>query len=172
MIGVVVLLAGAAVAFGVSKWLRLPAIPLLIVAGIMLSRLGIVPVDILQDGLILGLTFLVFVAGIELNPRRVGEHRRAAVRVGVAQFLLLGLAGFAVSLLLGFTVHTSLYLALALTASSTLVVLRILQRRGQLFEPFGRLVIGVLLLQDLLVILMIPILTRLPDGVGAAGAYL
>jgi Kef-type K+ transport system membrane component KefB len=41
---------------------------------------------------------------------------------------------------------------------------RILQQRQQLFEPLGRLIIGVLLLQDLLVILLIPVLSRLPEG--------
>jgi monovalent cation:H+ antiporter-2, CPA2 family len=45
--------------------------------------------------------------------------------------------------------EAALYLGLALTASSTLVVVRILQQRQQLFEPLGRLIIGVLLLQDL-----------------------
>jgi Kef-type K+ transport system membrane component KefB len=75
-----------------------------------------------------------------------------------------------VALLLGFAIQSAAYLALALTASSTLVVVRILQGRKQLFEPFGRMVIGVLLLQDLLVILLIPVLTRLPQGGAAVAA--
>jgi predicted Kef-type K+ transport protein len=51
------------------------------------------------------------------------------------------------------SLESALYLGLALSASSTLVVVRLLQQRQQLFEPVGRLVTGVLLLQDLLVIL-------------------
>lgn len=169
MIGIAILLAGAALAFGVARWLGLPSIPLLLLAGFVLAAIGILPSpDLLQDILILGLTVLVFVAGIELNPARVGEQRRAALRVGLAQFGLLGLAGYLTAVILGFGLETSLYLALALTASSTLVVVRLLQQRQQLFEPFGRLVIGVLLLQDLLVILLIPVLTRMPEGLLAA----
>ena len=162
------LLTGAVVALGLAKWLNAPAIPFLLVTGVLLARVGLLDPVELRGPLTLGATFLLFVGGIELNPSRVGKHRRAALRVGAAQFALLGLAGFGAALLLGFGRLTSLYLALALTASSTLVVVGLLQRRQQLFEPFGRLVLGVLLLQDLLVILMIPLVTRATEGIGRA----
>jgi Kef-type K+ transport system membrane component KefB len=68
------------------------------------------------------------------------------------------------SLAIGYALITSLYVGLALAASSTLVVVRLLQRRRQLFEPFGRLVLGVLLVQDLLIILLAPVLMWLPQG--------
>jgi Kef-type K+ transport system membrane component KefB len=173
MTGLAILLAGAALSLGLSKWLNLPAIPLLVVAGVALSAAGLLPqTELLSDALLLGLTVLVFVAGVELNPQRVGRQRKVALQVGLAQFTVLAGLGLITSLALGFTLSQSLYLALALTASSTLVVVRILRQRKQLFEPFGRLVIGVLLLQDLLVILLIPVLVRLPDGaLAAAGGF-
>lgn len=55
-------------------------------------------------------------------------------------------------------------MGVALAGSSTLVIVRLLQQRKQLFEPFGRLVIGVLLLQDLLVILLMPLVSAVPRG--------
>jgi monovalent cation:H+ antiporter-2, CPA2 family len=169
MIGVAALLAAAAIGFGVARWLRLPTIPVLLVAGVLLSVVGLgPPTDLLADMLVLGLTVLVFVAGVELNPRRVGSQRKAAFRVGLTQFAVLGGLGLVTALALGFAIMESLYLALALTASSTLIVVRILQQRKQMFEPFGRLVLGVLLLQDLLVILLIPVVTRAPEGARAA----
>lgn len=165
MIGIAILLAGAAVGFGLAKWLRLPPIPFLILAGVTLSLVGALPPsDLLEDLLVLGLTVLVFVAGVELNPQRVGAQRAAAMRVGFAQFAALGALGLVAALALGFALVESLYIALALTASSTLLVVRLLQQRQQLFEPFGRLVIGVLLLQDLLVILLIPVLMGASAG--------
>jgi len=165
MFGLAALLVGAAVGFGLARYLRLPTVPVLLLAGVLLSAAGVVPdADLLQDMLVLGLTVLVFVAGVELNPRRVGAQRGAALRVGITQFLVLGGLGMLAALALGFAVAESMYLALALTASSTLIVVRILQQRKQMFEPFGRLVIGVLLLQDLLVILLIPVITRAPEG--------
>ena len=165
MIGLAVFLLGAAAAYGIARWLNVPTTPFLLLAGIALNVLDLLPEEILQESLVLGLTFLLFVTGIELGPRRVRAQRRAAVRVGVFQFVLLGGAGFLVALALGLDTLTSVYLGLALTASSTLVVVRLLQRRKQLFEPFGRLVVGVLLIQDVGVILLIPLLTRLPEGV-------
>jgi Kef-type K+ transport system membrane component KefB len=169
MVGLAILLAGAAVGLGVAKWLDLPAIPLLLVAGVLLSASGMLPAtDVLQDAVLLGLTVLVFTAGVELNPRRVGRQRGPALRVGAAQFVVLAGLGLLTSIALGFTLAESSYLALALTASSTLVVVRLLRSRRQMFEPFGRLVVGVLLLQDLLVILLIPVVVRLPQGAVAA----
>ncbi|HEX2190431.1 MAG TPA: cation:proton antiporter [Longimicrobiaceae bacterium] len=164
MIGLAVFLLGAAAAYGVARRLGVPTTPFLLLAGIVLNVLDLVPRAILQDSLVLGLTFLLFVTGIELSPRRVRAQRRAALRVGLFQFGVLGAAGVGLSLALGLDPLTAAYLGLALTASSTLVVVRLLQRRKQLFEPFGRLVVGVLLLQDVLVILLVPLLTRLPEG--------
>jgi CPA2 family monovalent cation:H+ antiporter-2 len=164
------LLAAAAAGYGVQRATGLPSIPLLVLAGVLLSAVANVPADFLESAVVLGSAFLVFVAGTEMNPARVGYQLRAVLRVGAAHFLVLGLAGFGVARWTGFPAQTSAYLALALTASSTLVVVRMLQARGQLFEPFGRLVIGVLLLQDVLVILLVPVLTRLGAGVNAVFA--
>lgn len=167
MITLSLLLLAAAVGFAGARALGLPSVPFLIVAGFLLSRFVELPQDLLQDALVLGVTVMVFVAGIELNPSRVGQQRTAAIQVGLLQFLVLGAIGGGAAFALGFDPESAAYVALALTASSTLVAVRILQSRAQLFEPMGRMVMGVLLLQDLLVILLIPVLTRLSEGVGA-----
>lgn len=173
MMIITIILAAGAVGFGLSKWLGLPVVPLLVLAGIGLHAGGLLDepdqMELVEKALVLGLTFLVFVAGTELNPSRIGAQRRAAIRVGLAQFAALAGIGLVAALLIGFDLHGALYLALALTASSTLVVVDQLRRRQQFFEPFGRLVLGVLLLQDLLVILLIPVLTRADEGVVAVG---
>lgn len=165
MQGVALLLGAAAAGFALARALRAPPIPLLLVAGLGLSLVRPPPASTLENALLLGVSFLLFVVGLELDPRRTRAQRRTAVRVGVWQFLALAVLGFAVALALGFGVVESGYLGLALTASSTLVGVRLLQRRRQMFEPFGRLVLGVLLLQDLLVILLIPLVTELDGGV-------
>lgn len=170
MIGIASLLAAAAISYALAKAFRVPAVPLLLLAGLALGQTGRVPAPLLTDTLILGVTFLLFITGIELSPRRTRGQRAAAIRVGTLQFVLLAGLGFAAALLLGFDEITSTYLALALTASSTLVIVRLLRQRRQMFEPYARLVIGVLLLQDLLVILIIPIVTRAPEGAAAIAA--
>lgn len=169
MTALTILLVAAALAFGVARFTSIPPIPLLILAGFVAALPLDLDTDILGDALILGVSVLVFVAGVELNPDRVGRQKRVAISVGGLQFAVLGAVGVAAGHLLGLGLEGSLYLGLALTASSTLVVVRILQQRQQLFEPVGRMITGVLLLQDLLLILLIPVVTRLPDGAAAVG---
>lgn len=164
MEGIAILLFAAALAYAAARALRLPPVPLLLAGGLVVGRVGPVPPGLLEDALILGVTFLLFVTGIELSPQRTRRQRKAAMRVGLLQFALLGLAGYAGALMIGIDGLGAVFVALALTASSTLVAVRLLRQRRQMFEPFGRLVTGVLLLQDLLVILMIPIVMRAPAG--------
>lgn len=167
MIGIALLLLAASIGHALARGLRIPPIPLLMAVGFGLGLTGTLESGFLEESLVLGITFLVFAAGVELDPTRVRQQKKAAFAVGLLQFAILGALGLGASLALGYDLQTGAYLALALTASSTLVAVRVLQRRRQLFEPFGRLVIGVLLLQDLFVILLIPVLTGLPDGTSA-----
>lgn len=172
MTGVAALLAAATAAYLAARWLEAPALPFLLAAGVALSAAYPVPGGLLEDGLVLGVSVLLFVAGLELEPGRIGDRGRAAIRVGLVQALVLAGLGFAVCLTLGFTPVEAGYLALALTASSTLVGVRILKRRREMFEPYGRVVLGVLLLQDVLVLLAIPLVTRLGPAGGAAAETL
>ena len=165
MTSVAIILAAATVALGLARWLRMPAVPLLIAGGLTLNVIGAFPADnTVRDVLLLGLMFLVFVVGAELDPRRVSGQARAALSVGLTQFVLLGGVGLGVMRLAGFDWLTSLYVALAVTGSSTLLVVTLLRQREQFFEPFGRLVVGVLLVQDLLIILLLPTLAYATEG--------
>ena len=173
MTGVAVLLLAAAIAFGLSKWIHVPVIPLLMLSGVGLKLLadtgGVeLPPELLSEMIQIGLAVLVFTAGVELSPRRMRGRTRPIVIVAVSQFLLLGVAGILTALALGYELLTAFYLGCALSASSTLVVVRHLQRRQQMFEPYGRLVIGVLLLQDVFIILIMVALVKSPDGLLAS----
>lgn len=174
MTGMAILLLAAAIAFGFAKWLRLPVIPLLILSGVglrLLADAGGVGLsrELLGQMVELGLAVLVFTAGTELSPRRMRGRTRPILIVAVAQFFLLGLAGVVTALWLGYDLMTALYLGCALSASSTLVVVRHLQTRRQMFEPYGRLVLGVLLLQDFFIILIMVALLKWPEGIWVTG---
>jgi len=169
-----ILLLAAAIAFGLSKWARLPVIPLLLLSGVglrLLAEAGGVDVqrELLGEMVELGLAVLVFTAGAELSPRRMRGRTRPILIVAFSQFFLLGCAGVATALVLGYDWITAFYLGCALSASSTLVVVRHLQTRRQMFEPYGRLVLGVLLLQDLFIIFIMVVLLKVPEG-GVVGA--
>ncbi len=170
MSGLTLLLIAAAIAFGLSKLLRLPPIPLLILSGIGLrlfaQQLNIEVSELMLGEMIeIGLTVLVFTTGADLSPRRMLGNTRGIIIVAVTQFVVLGLAGISTAIFLNYNLTTALYLGFALSASSTLVVVRHLQQRRQMFEPFGRLTLGVLLVQDILIILLMVALLSYPGGV-------
>lgn len=158
------LLAAAAAAMALARLLRAPPIPLLLACGVGLAWVAEPSREVVDNVLALGVFFLVFAMGLELDPRRVRVQRRAVVRVGILQFLVLAGLGFAAARLLGLGGGEAAFVALVLPASSTLVAVRLLQRRRQMYEPFGRLVLGVLLLQDILVILLIPVVLGWGEG--------
>lgn len=164
------LLATAAVAYGLAKYFRLPSIPILIGAGMSLNLAGLAPkgIEIGGDGaadmLELGLVFLVFASGVELNPRRFKRFGKAVLWVAGVQFALAMGVGFLCARWLGLETLEAVYMGGGLAASSTLVVLRHLQNRRAMFEPYGRVVTGVLLLQDVALVLLIVLLSRVDGG--------
>lgn len=165
MTGLSILLCIAAIGFGLASRFRVPLIPLLLIPGMLLSSMGLrADENFLRMTLELGLTFLVFISGIELSPRRFQRRTALVCAIGFAQFLAAASLGYLMARWIGATPLTALYLACALSASSTLVVLRHLRQQKQTFEPFGRLVTGVLLLQDILMILIIVAFSRLDGG--------
>lgn len=165
------LLVTAAVAYGLARYFRLPPVPVLIGMGMSLSLMGLVPDEIqigggegAMDMLELGLVFLVFSSGVELNPQRFGKFVTAVVWVAGIQFALAMGAGFICAKLMGMGTLEAVYMGGGLAASSTLVVLRHLQTRKAMFEPYGRVVTGVLLLQDVALVLLIVLLSRVEGG--------
>jgi Kef-type K+ transport system membrane component KefB len=183
------LLLIAAAGHGLALWTGAPSIPILLGLGMVLSFTGIVdhPTAANAAGsldelpfftmLELGLTVLVFSSGLELNPQRFIHQRRAVLWVGLLQFFSMGTAGFFTARLLGFEDVHALYLGFAVSASSTIVALRQLQSAQQSYEPHGRMVIGVLLLQDALTIAILVGLAHWADGafdlfLGYASAFL
>lgn len=169
MTALAILLLAAAIAFGLSKFLRLPAIPLLLLSGAGLNALAgyqavEIPADLISEMIEIGLAVLVFTAGVELSPRRMRGRSRAVTILAVSQFFTLGMCGVLTAVFLGYGWTTALYLGCALSASSTLVVVRHLQQRRQMFEPYGRLVLGVLLLQDIFIVIIMVALLKSPEG--------
>lgn len=169
MSSIAFLLLAAALGFWVAHVLGIPAIPLLLLLGVATSAVVDIPTTFLEDALVLGVMVVVFVAGVELNPEPIGRFRKVALGVGMLQFTVLGSAGVGAALLLGYTPQTAGYVGLAIAASSTLVVVRLLQQRRERYTALGRTVLGILLLQDLLVILFMPVVTLMPEGIAAVG---
>jgi len=123
--------------------LRLPAVVVEIVLGIVVGPSGFdwVEVDVPTEVLALfGLGFLLFLAGLEIDPRRL---RSAAVRVGLALLVSLGLAlvaGFGVELVRETT--SPLFVAIALLSTSLGLVVPVLRDAGETNTELGQLVLA------------------------------
>jgi len=163
MTGLALLLLSSAVAFALAQRFRMPTIPLLILLGFAVTRLGFNPDRIvLNQVLDIGLAFLVFSAGIELNPSRFSGQTRALLWIGIVQFVVAGSLGFLLAQVIGFDVTDSLYIGGGLSTSSTLVAVQQIHRSPGSLRTYGRLVLGVLLVQDAAIIILIVLLPRIP----------
>jgi Kef-type K+ transport system membrane component KefB len=120
----------------------------------------------------LGIVLLLFLVGLELSFDRVRDLGRVTLIAGVGQIVLTFVAGCAIVLVLaplaGLSAAESFLLAAAMVFSSTVVVVRLLEQRGELSSLHGRIAVGVLLLQDLAVILGMTVLHGFDGDGGAA----
>jgi CPA2 family monovalent cation:H+ antiporter-2/glutathione-regulated potassium-efflux system protein KefB len=109
----------------------------------------------------LGITLLLFVVGLELNPSRLWRMKRDILGLGLLQVTLCGLALAGVILLARFSAAAALAIGLPLALSSTAQVLPLLRSSGRLRTPFGERAFSILLFQDLSIIPLITIIAAM-----------
>jgi glutathione-regulated potassium-efflux system ancillary protein KefC len=123
----------------------------------------------------LGVVLMLFVIGLELEPKRLWEMRGAVFGGGTLQMLACAAAIFPVGLLLGWTWQASLMGALALALSSTAIVVALLQERNLMAVPVGRSGFSMLLYQDIAAIPLLALAavlgTTAPAAESAAHAH-
>lgn len=118
----------------------------------------------------LGITLLLFLVGLELNPARLWRMKRDILGLGLLQVVLCGLAITAViGVFTPFSWEAALALGLPLALSSTAQVLPMLQSSGRLRTPFGERAFAMLLFQDLSIIPLITIISAMSRNPADAG---
>jgi Kef-type K+ transport system membrane component KefB len=164
----------AAVAAHLARLARQPMLLGYVLGGVVLGGqigLGLVTqaesIELISE---IGLIFLLFIIGLEVDLREVAKLGKATFVVGVAQFfgcVALGMALFA-PLGLDGGPFWLLYLAVGAALSSTLVVVKLLHDKAEIHTAAGRLTIGILVLQDLFAIMFMALQPSLADpSVGA-----
>lgn len=120
-----------------------------------------------------GVALLMFAVGVHFSLRELAAVRRVALLGGGLQIGGTILLGLGVGLALGWDPYTGLFLGCALALSSTAVMLRVLEERGELGSAHGGAMIGILIVQDLSLVLMVAVLPSLAlvgeRGVAALG---
>jgi Kef-type K+ transport system membrane component KefB len=162
------LLALATVIALVMQWLRLPLLLGHILTGILA---GPAVFNMLQHTSVietfsqLGITALLFVVGLSLSPHVIREVGKVALATGLGQILFTTLFGFGLGMLLGYSWMTSLFLAVALTFSSTIIIMKLLGDRGDEHTLYGKISVGFLLVQDLVATIILILASTLgSDG--------
>nr|MBN2277398.1 cation:proton antiporter [candidate division Zixibacteria bacterium] len=167
-----IILAVAVIVVVVFYRLKLPSIAGFILSGVLVGPrgLGLIhdshQVEILAE---IGVALLLFGIGLELALKKLRRLWKLAVIGGVLQVGLTASAAYLICKMFGFEGNSAIFIGFVLALSSTAIVLRGLQQRGEVDAPHGRLILGILVFQDFSVVpimLIIPLLIGSDLGVG------
>jgi len=117
---------------------------------IELSNLGL-----LGDLSSIGIALLLFLVGLEMNLKELKHITGSALLAGLGQITFTFGSGYLIASVLGFTTITALYIGIALTFSSTIVIVKLLSEKKDLTSLYGRVSLGILLVQDFVAILFL-----------------
>ena len=151
--------------------LRQPLVVGLLAAGIAVGPQVFGLVDATEEIQLLaeiGIALLLFVAGLKLDVRIVKELGPVALITGMGQMALTGVFGFMLASVFGFSGVSALYIAVALMFSSTVIIVKLLTDRRELQALHGRIALGVLIVQDIVVVLAMIVITAAGDTVADA----
>jgi monovalent cation:proton antiporter-2 (CPA2) family protein len=120
----------------------------------------------------LGVVLLLFMIGLEIQPRKLWSMRRHLLGLGGTQIVLTSVILFGIGLALGIPMITSAVIAFALSLSSTAFALQTLSEQNQLNTEFGRSSFSILLMQDLVAIPALALIPALGSSSSTSGPTL
>ncbi|HXG38996.1 MAG TPA: cation:proton antiporter [Bacteroidota bacterium] len=141
-----------------AHFLRQPLILGYILAGVLIGPQGLQLIPNRDEVMLiseLGLAFLLFIVGLEIDVKKFSRLGAATAIIGTAQVLLCAALGYAAAVALGYQDLTAVYFAVALSFSSTMIVVKLLSDRNELDTLPGRISLGILLVQDVLAIFVL-----------------
>lgn len=112
----------------------------------------------------IGVTVLLFAVGLKLDLHLIRQLGPVALATGLGQLFFTIVFGFLIALALGMDQVRALYVAIALTFSSTIIIVKLLSDKGEIDSLHGRIAMGFLIVQDIAVVLAMMLI-----GTQAAG---
>lgn len=103
----------------------------------------------------IGVAILLFTVGLHLDPSIIKKFGRVSVVTGIGQVLITTLAGYWVCVALGLPLLPSVYIAIALAFSSTIIIMKLISDKGDLETLYAKIAIGFLLVQDLIAVALL-----------------
>ncbi len=153
--------------FGISILMRLLKQPLIIgyiISGVIAGPylLGIVGSNpILPVFSEIGISLLLFLVGLHISPEVVREVGKISLVTGIGQIIFTSGIGFLIIYMLGFSTTASVYMAIALTFSSTIIIMKLLSDKGDLDTLYGEISTGFLIIQDLVAVAILMIISSM-----------
>lgn len=151
-----------------SLLLRQPMVVSFIIVGIVAGPnfLGIVQsyehIELLAE---LGIAILLFLVGLKLDLQLIKTLGLVSLATGIGQVVFTAIIGFFIAIALGITVVNAIYIGVALTFSSTIIIVKLLSDKREVDSLYGRIAIGFLIVQDLVVVMAMIVLSAFGVGI-------
>lgn len=146
----------------IVRQIGLPPLVGFLAAGFVLKSMGVVAGDVLQIIADLGVTLLLFTIGLKLNVKSLlkpeiwaGASLHMLITVVVCAALVFGLASMELGFFTGLDLKLSLLIAFALSFSSTVFAVKVLEEKGEMASLHGRVSIGILIMQDVIAVVFL-----------------
>ncbi|MEA5399385.1 cation:proton antiporter family protein [Synechococcus sp. BA-124 BA4] len=117
----------------------------------------------------IGISVLLFVVGLKLDVGLIRSVGPVALATGLGQIVFTSLIGFLLALGLGFAPVQAIYIAVCLTFSSTIIIVKLLSDKREIDSLHGRIAVGFLVVQDIAVILAMMLLSSFSAAGGSGG---
>ena len=164
----IAVILGLATLLGViGQKLRQPLVIMFLLCGILAGPavMGIIrshdQIELLAD---MGIALLLFIVGMRLDVHLIRTTGPVALATGLGQIIFTSAIGFGIALALGMDVMASAYIAVALTFSSTIIIVKLLSDKKEIDSLHGRIAVGFLIVQDIAAILALVGLTTIGSG--------
>ncbi len=162
------IIMGAALVGGLVAYrFRLPVVLGYLITGMLIGpySFGLVQnINLIETLASIGVVLLLFTLGMEFSLGDLKRMGKIGLLGGSIQILIMALLGFGVSrVLFNWTIPESVFFGFLISLSSTAIVLKILVDRGETNTPHGRIMIAILLVQDLAVLPLMVVLPALGE---------
>ena len=151
--------------------LRQPLIIAFIIVGILIGPAGINLVNASESLELfaeLGIALLLFVVGLKLDPHEIQAVGPVALTTGIGQIIITGSLGYVIAIALGLNSISAFYVGIALTFSSTIIIVKLLSDRREIDALHGRIALGILIVQDIVVVLVMIALSAFTESANQA----
>ena len=170
-VSVALILALAVAAGAIAKLLRQPVVVSFIIVGILAGPTAFNLVEGAEEIRLFakfGIAILLFLVGLKLDFHMIRSTGKVALVAGLSQVAFTAAVGFGIAVLFGFEATTAFYIAVALTFSSTIIIIKLIGDKRELDTLYGRIAVGILIVQDILVVAaMVVIVTIGNPGEGS-----